>query len=226
MSYILLVEDDPILGNSIRLNLQLEHYNVKWATNVRNALEHYTAAIPQLLILDIGLPDGNGIDLCKEIRKFNANIPIIILTAQVDENTAVTCLNCGADDFIRKPFGNRELLARIKRLTQSNTNEILIGELKILKQQRKVFINTNEVTLNRRQYDILFHLAGQLDNIINREYLIQVLGCEKDINDRTIDSHICQLRGKLNRAGLKTLKISSVYGEGYRLEKNVKALLI
>src|SRR5580698_114337 len=104
MPQLLLVEDDPILGAGIKMNLEMEKYDVHWARDLRSARELNDRSKFDLVVLDLGLPDGNGMNLCKEMRASGAHLPIIMLTAQADEDSVVSGLSAGANDYIRKPF--------------------------------------------------------------------------------------------------------------------------
>ena len=112
MSRILLIEDDPVLGKGVKLGLELEGYGVEWARDLRSAKAANETEKFDLAILDLGLPDGNGLTFCQGLREAGSRMPILILTAKTDEDTVVAGLTAGANDYIRKPFGSRELIAR------------------------------------------------------------------------------------------------------------------
>jgi two-component system OmpR family response regulator len=114
MTAILLVEDDPVLGRGLSVNLELEGYKVSWMRDLKSALQFKDENKFDLAILDLGLPDGSGLDFLKDLRKQDFQKPVLILTAKTDEDSVVVGLQDGANDYIRKPFGNKELLARIK----------------------------------------------------------------------------------------------------------------
>lgn len=222
MSHFLLVEDDPILGAGIKINLEMEKYQISWAKNLQSAREMNTQNRYDLVILDLGLPDGNGLNFCRELRDSGSHFPIIMLTAQADEDSVVAGLSAGASDYIRKPFGNRELLARIKtalREPATQGDQIRFGNVSILKEQRRVQIDDKIVDLNRREFDIFSYLANHGNNIVSRETLLQFLDRDGEILDRTLDSHISHIRAKLKKAEVISVTIASVYGIGYRLEK-------
>jgi two-component system OmpR family response regulator len=193
MSSVLLVEDDPILGEGLVLSLQLEGHNVDWAKTLSSGKEKWSSKQFDLVLLDMGLPDGEGIDLCREIRKKDQKLAVIFLTAKNDEQTVVECLNDGANDFIKKPFSHRELMARIKaalRLNTSSPKLIKVGELAINIDKREVTYKENNLGLNRRQFDLLAYFMKRQGEIITRDQLIDHLGQENEIYDRTIDSHL------------------------------------
>jgi two-component system OmpR family response regulator len=222
MMNVLLVEDDPVLGRGLQVNLELDGYKVFWASSLKEAEQLNRQEKIALVILDIGLPDGSGFDFVTHVRAEGSRLPIIILTAKTDEDSVVHGLQLGANDYMKKPFGNRELMARIKailREPQTRERQIRFADLVILIEQRSVQMGDKVIDLNRREFDILLHLIERADTIVSRESLLQFLDKEGEIFDRTIDSHISHLRSRLKKAGALSVKISSVYGLGYRLEK-------
>jgi DNA-binding response OmpR family regulator len=222
MSHFLLVEDDPILGAGIKMNLEMEKYEISWAKDLSSAREMSSRKQYDLVILDLGLPDGNGLHFCRELRGGGSRFPIIMLTALADEDSVVAGLSAGANDYIRKPFGNRELVARIKtalREPAASGDRVRFGNIVILKDQRRVQIDDKTVDFNRREFDILTYLVNHGDNIVSRENLLQFLDRDGEILDRTLDSHISHIRAKLKKAEVTNVTIASVYGIGYRLER-------
>lgn len=220
---LLLVEDDPVLGRGLQINLELEGFQVDWVKDLaggRTRLE--TPSSYRMMILDLNLPDGNGLSLLKELRKLS-NLPVIILTARTEEESVVEGLQAGANDYVRKPFGNKELMARVratlKDLTVKNPNEIQVGDLLLSKQKRRCYFQESEIDLNRREFDILSYFMENVDSVVTRDSLLQFLNTEGEVFDRTIDSHISHIRAKLRKSNVRTLQINSVYGVGYRLEK-------
>lgn len=221
MRAILLVEDDPILGRGVKVGLEVEGYTVCLAKTLCQAREVFSHQQFDLILLDLGLPDGSGIDFCQHVRELNSNIPVVILTAQTDENTVVRGFDAGASDYVKKPFGSRELHARIKAHLRSapfSGQKIEFGGLQISIEERSVQFNGEEVSLNRRLFDILVHFVKNAGKVITRDGLINAIDPNVDIYDRTIDSHLSQLRSKLKKCGVDSVKINSIYGIGYRLE--------
>jgi DNA-binding response OmpR family regulator len=218
---ILLVEDDPALGRGLHISLQHKGYNVQWARDLKSAALLNTQHSFHLILLDQGLPDGNGISFLRQMRDNGSRIPVLILTAKTDEGSVVEGLESGANDYIRKPFGNLELLARIKTALQepqSRARQIRCGELLVLLEQRRVFFQERELNLKRREFDVLSYFVEHFDKVVTREDLMLALKNENEIFDRTIDTHISHVRSKLRQAGIQSLKITSLYGVGYRLE--------
>ena len=222
MIQILLIEDDPILGRGLSLNLELEKYQVHWVNNLHSAFAAERDVHSDLVILDLGLPDGSGLEYLRELRKKDRQKPVLILTAQVDEDSVVEGLQAGANDYVRKPFGNRELLARVKtvmRRPEAQHSILKFEELVLNLEQRKALFQETEIKLNRREFDILAYFVQHADIVVTRETLLKKLDPDAVIFDRTIDSHISHLRSRLKQAGALNLQLSSIYGVGYRLEK-------
>ncbi len=222
MSEILLVEDDPVLGRGLSVNLELEGYRVHWATSLRQARELNQKQSLDLVLLDLSLPDGSGLILLKELREKGSRIPVLILTARTDEDSAVEGLQLGANDYIRKPFGDRELLQRIRtalREPVARSAQLRYADLLMLIDERKVFNGKTELELSPREFNILLVLMQNADKVLNRETLVQAVDPNADIYDRSIDSNISHLRARLRQAAVRSVQIRSVYGVGYRLEK-------
>lgn len=218
---ILLVEDDPMLGEGLSISLKLEGYDIAWKKTFNAGLETFQSEKFDLTILDINLPDGLGTDLCKAIREINQEVGIIFLTAKTDEETVVRGLELGANDFVKKPFSHRELMARVKALLRSKfpvNKELKFGELILSSDKRAAFYKGEAMTLNRRQFDILSYFMIHHDQIITREQLLSHLNTDGDVIDRTIDSHVSQLRKILKSHDVNDLQIASIYGIGYRFE--------
>lgn len=226
MTQILLVEDDPVLGRGLNVSLELEGYRVKWVQNLASADAARGDWLFGLVILDLGLPDGNGLRYLKDLKSSKnpseVSTPVVILTAQTDEDSVVEGLSAGASDYVRKPFGNRELLARIKtvlREPETQSHQLRYGNLVIQLDQRRVTYGDQDIDLSRREFDLLCHFVQRSEAVVTRDALLQALGKDDEIFDRTIDSHVSHLRARLRKVGVQSIQISSVYGVGYRLEK-------
>lgn len=220
---VLLVEDDPILGKSIKNTLELEGLTVLWSKSVSETHGLIESNEFQCILLDIGLPDGNGISLCKDLRKEFSKVPIIFLTAQTDEDSLLKAFEAGGNDFLRKPFSQRELLARIKAHTRdvpgSKSNSVY-RDLKIDLEKREVKFGDLGIELNNTEIQILYCLSINAEKIITRDRLMEFLGKGNEIFDRTIDSHISHIRKQLKSNNVTQIQIKSVYGVGYKLEVN------
>jgi len=223
MARVLLVEDDPVLGKGLKVALELDGYEVAWATTLQFAREAIRKAVPDLILLDLNLPDGNGLSFAKWASKNHPRMPILMITASGDEETVLAGFDAGAVDFVRKPFSNKELCARVKVILKDRAGKHLkalhYGEITIQPDQRLAKVGNNAIDLNRRQFQILCHFVANAESVVTRDNLIAALDKSEEMIDRTIDSHISHLRTKLRKAGLMGIQISPVYGLGYRLEK-------
>lgn len=224
MARILLVEDDPILGRGLKFSLEREGYEVTWTETIASTLTALDAHIFNLIALDLQLPDGTGLTIAKKASSKKSSIPVIMITASGDEESVIAGFSAGAADYVRKPFGTRELLARIKVVLGSKSQNfpfrtIQYCELSIQPEQRIAKLSDVPMELNRRQFQILSHLIANAEAVVTRDALISSLDKSEEMFDRTIDSHVSLLRSKLKKFGANGVQITSIYGVGYRLEK-------
>jgi len=222
--FIHLIEDDPILAKTLVINLELEKHRVLTSSSLQDAIAQYSKNQFDAVILDLGLPDGSGFDFLQLVRKENKTLPILILSAQSDEDSVVKGLVSGANDFVKKPYSFKELNARLNLIAhkvKAAINEKIFEykNLKIDKDKRAVFFLEKEIELNRREFDILAYFVQNSERIITREMLLQHLDKDLEIFDRTIDSHISHIRKTFKKNDISDLVISSVYGLGYRFEE-------
>lgn len=221
MPKILIVEDDPQITKILKLNLKLSGYETDNAMTFQEAWQKIMCDHFDLLLLDIGLPDGNGLDLCQKVRESGNDVPIVFLSALTDEATVVKGIKNGADDYLRKPFGLEELKVRVNKFVKKLSPHLQIvkfGDLSIDPVKRVVTIMGEMITLGRKELDILTLLARKSGDIVTRESILSTLYENADLYDRTVDSHMSHLRRKIREVAGQTLQISSVYGLGYRLE--------
>lgn len=219
-----LIEDDPILARSLQINLELESHQVILSYTFQSAIEKQLAQKPEFIILDLGLPDASGFEYLKQLRSAQIQTPVIILSAQSDEDSIVKGLTLGAQDFVKKPYSFKELYARVlvNRIKTEKTaacSGLSYGSLKVDINRRVAIYKDQEIDLNRREFDILAYFLKNAELIVTRENLIQSLDKESEIFDRTIDSHISHIRKCFKTAQVDDIKITSVYGLGYRIEK-------
>jgi DNA-binding response OmpR family regulator len=220
MAHLLLVEDDPVLGKSLSVALKLDGYEVAWAQNLQQAKDLIRQNAFQLAILDLNLPDGSGLFLANTLK--TESVPFLMLTASGDEESVVNGFEAGAVDYVRKPFSNRELKARIQVILKEEAKEeksLQYGGVSVMRDKRVVKWGEKTVELNRREFDIFCHFVANAENVVTRDSLLKLLDKEGEIFDRTIDSHVSHLRRRLRKAGIDSVQISPVYGVGYRLEK-------
>lgn len=217
MKSILLVEDNLSLAQSIITMFSIENFKVHHFARLETVRQNLDKVSFDLALIDVELPDGSGFDLVKELRNFYPNKQIIFITARVDESDAVRGLTLGADDYIRKPFGNKELLARVHVSLKDiqPMTDIVLQDLCIKPARAMAFFMEKEVSLSKKELQILIALAKNYGLLLSREKLLIIT--ESGANDRTIDSHISHLRSKLRNISDGRIKISSVYGFGYQL---------
>jgi DNA-binding response OmpR family regulator len=226
MIKVLIVEDDMQIAKSLTMNLQFSGYEVHSAQNFQSGWKKFSEQDLDLLLLDINLPDGTGLDFCKRVREAGSDVPILFLSARTDEETVVEGMNIGADDYLRKPFGTEELKVRMKKaLSKSGVKRrvLVAGPITIDLAKRTVTLYGNTLTLGRREFDILTIIAQKPGDIVSRENILKFLGERADIYDRTIDSHMSHLRKKISEASNEKVKIASVYGVGYKLDLSLVA---
>ncbi len=221
---ILIIEDEEDLVKGLKLNLLDEGYVVDYALNGKEGLGKALTEKPDLILLDIMLPGMNGLDICKELRRNNMDIPILMLTAKGEEIDKVIGLEMGADDYISKPFSIRELLARIKaHLRRENRGSETIPEVVHLESIKidfghfKVIRANNETDLTSLEVDVLRYLISKNGKVVSRDDLLdKIWGYEKFPTTRTIDNHILKLRKKVEEDPNHPKHILTVYGGGYR----------
>ncbi len=217
---ILFVEDDPNIARVVTRALQEDGYAVTTLGTVGEAVKAINDARFQLLLMDVGLPDGNGFDLCRKLRSEGIHTPVFFLTARADEESAVKGLALGAEDYIRKPFGKHELLARIRRRLKGVRGELHLGKLGIDLDKNRVTYNGEEIAVTPSELAILALLMNSPGEAISRETMLSSIAQEEDAAfERVVDSHVSHLRAKLKRAGIKEVEITPVYGTGYRIGK-------
>jgi len=221
---IQLVEDDPILARALQINLDLDGHKVFIHHSITEAKKYFKQHSCDVIILDLGLPDGSGFEYLNFVQSENKNIPVLILSAQTDEDSVVKGLLSGAKDFVKKPYSYKELMARlsliVKKNAISNEAEFEYKNLKLNSQSRMAIYKQNELDLNRREFDILLYFIQNAERIVTRDALLHHLNKDLEIYDRTIDSHISHIRKSLKKYEIYNVKITSVYGLGYRLEES------
>jgi len=221
---IAIVDDEPDILELVSIHLEKANYKTVKFDKAEEFLEYLEEKTPDLLILDLMLPDIDGIEICKQLKSDHktSNFPIIMLTARGDEFDKVLGLELGADDYITKPFSTRELVARVKAVLRRNrieTSESTINindDLVIDLQRYSVTVNDHPVDLTSTEFNILKILASKKGWVFSREQLLQHLwGDEKIVISRTIDVHIKHIREKL---GTASKYVKNVRGVGYKLE--------
>ncbi len=225
MPRILVVEDDPSIGRALSNALTAEAHYVRWAQDGRAAQAAAAETEPELVLLDLGLPDVDGVELCGSLRAALPDATIIILTARSDEIDIVVGLDAGADDYLLKPFRLGELMARVRAhlrrsTTQTTAPAVTIGDLKVDSAARRAWIAERELNLRAKEFDLLAALAVQAGRVVTREQLMAEVWDENWFGStKTLDMHISALRRKLDRATTNASRITTLRGVGYRLEQ-------
>ncbi|MEO7984693.1 MAG: response regulator transcription factor [Bacteroidota bacterium] len=230
MKNILIVEDDAEITKLLHLHFNTDLYNLISCDNGNEAMKKVEEKDFDLLILDIALPDISGMELCKNLRKNKITAPIMMLTARSEESDKVLALELGADDYVTKPFGILELMARVKALlrrgesNQQKENiekeEIIARSLVINIKKRKVSIEGRRLDLTSKEFDLLLLLAGNPGKTFSRhELLEQVWGIDFSGYDHTITSHINRLRIKIEMDLQNPVYILTSWGIGYRFSE-------
>ena len=219
---LLVIEDEPEMLENIVQTLEREHYIVETATDYKSALYKIGVYDYDCILLDITLPDGNGLDLLKELKLAGKNEGVIIISAKDSLNDRLQGLNLGADDYLPKPFHMAELHARVKAVLRrrhfEGNQHIILGNVTIYPENRKVLISNNEIALNRKEYDVLMYMITNKTRLVTKSALAEhVWGDHIDQSDSFdfIYSQIKNLRKKLENA---SISIEAVYGVGYKLE--------
>ena len=222
---IAIVEDEPDVLNLISLHLKKSGFTAAGFPSAALFFDFLSHNMPDLIILDLMLPDMDGLEICRRLKKEEnySGIPIIMLTAKGEETDKVVGLELGADDYVTKPFSPRELIARIKAILRRSANReknerIIVGEDIVIDPEKyEVFVFGNRVELTSTEFRIIKLLANRKGRVFSRD---EILDClwehDKAVTDRTIDVHIKHLRDKLGEAGKH---IKNVRGVGYKIEE-------
>ena len=230
MSRILIIEDNPDLAFGLRSNLELDGYDVSIASNGRAGLEQARTQAVDLLILDVMLPQMDGYEVLQRFRETNSSTPVLMLTARGEELDKVRGLRSGADDYVTKPFGLMELLARIEALLRRSQKDagqesdgkpatIRLRDMEINLEARTVEKNGQIVELAPKEFDLLVALIQHDGAVVSRTDLMRaVWGHSAAVVSRTVDTHIAELRRKLDDYSLASPMIVTVRKAGYRID--------
>ena len=218
---ILIVDDDPRLRDLVRLALERAGHAVIAAGDGRQALVHAARDAPDLIVLDVGLPEMDGFETCRRIRA-RSEVPILFLTARDDEIDRVLGLELGADDYVTKPFSPRELVARVRAILKRSAGplpraRLEHGALSLDPVARTCRLNGAPVALTATEFALLERLMQAPERLVTRAGLVAALwGAQSQVSDRTLDSHLRNLRRKLADAGCADA-IETVHGQGMRM---------
>lgn len=226
MKKILIIEDDKSISELQKDYLEMSGYEVICAFDGNSGFEYIKNESFDLIILDLMLPEKNGLDILREISD-SKQIPILIVSAKSDETYKIKGLNLGADDYITKPFGMGELVARVnshiktyeKFKRSSKKKLITVGELTIDKQDRRVYVDDNEVLLTQKEFDLLLFLVENPNRVYSKEDLFEkVWGYDSLSDASTITVHIARIREKIETNPERHQHIETVWGSGYRFK--------
>ncbi len=225
VNHVLVVDDEPAIVEIVRDYLTEGGYRVSTAGSGDEALAQIRSIRPDLIVLDLGLPGLDGLDVTRTVRRSSA-VPIIILTARSDETDRVVGLELGADDYLIKPFSPRELLARVRAVLRrsrtpteaSEDRPLRAGELTLDRARRLATVDGQTVDLTATEFDLLAHMAAAPGRVFTRGQLLETIhGVAADAGERAIDAHVKNLRRKIETDPHRPRRLLTVHGVGYRL---------
>jgi DNA-binding response OmpR family regulator len=212
----LVIEDDAAIGSLVTTYLTREGFDVVWTRTGEEGLDAFAVGDPRFVVLDVGLPDIDGFEVCRRMRR-ESQTPILFLTARDEEVDRIVGLELGADDYVTKPFSPREVVARVRailrRVEPELPPQLELGDVVVDRRTRRVLVGDQPVELRTLEFELLVALLERQDRVVTRAELLQyVWGTSFPGGTRTIDVHVAQLRKKLGRPDL----IATVRGSGYR----------
>ena len=221
MEKILVIEDDRAVQKALRRLFESEGYGVDTKADGRSALDEFRAAAPAAIVLDLRLPAVSGKDVCREIKRENPALPIVVLSAATDVADKVLLLELGADDYVTKPFSPKELLARV-RATIRRTRKpqvpdlVSFGTVSVDFARMEVTREDRPVALTAQEFKILKFFVQNAERVVSRDELLQLLGYQNYPSTRTIDNHVLRLRQKLEKDSANPVHFRTVHGAGYK----------
>jgi DNA-binding response OmpR family regulator len=220
MQTVLVIDDDTALRDTIGLMLETEGFRPALAEDGKAGIKQAMALKPDLVLVDLRMPGLSGIEVCKQMRAAGMKTPLIVLSAIGDEMDKVLLLEIGADDYVVKPFGTRELLARIRALLRRSSTEtkvVSFGEVQVDLTRRVVTKKNEEMKFTRAEYNLLTYFLQNPDRALSRDMILNsVWGYESFPNTRTVDAHVVRLRQKLEPDASFPQHFLTVHGVGYR----------
>ncbi|WP_409297277.1 response regulator transcription factor [Peribacillus sp. SCS-26] len=231
---VLVVDDEESIVTLLQYNLEQAGFDVVTAMDGREGVKKAVEEAPDLVILDLMLPEMDGLEVCKQLRQQKLNVPILMLTAKDDEFDKVLGLELGADDYLTKPFSPREVIARIKAILrrsqfqaeagdQASGDEgdlLKMGDLKIYPERYEAYFEGNQLELTPKEFELLLYLAKHKGRVLTRDQLLSAVWNYDFAGDtRIVDVHISHLRDKIETNTKKPLYIKTIRGLGYKLEE-------
>ncbi len=226
---ILIVDDEESIVTLLKYNMENSGFETDVAYNGQDAINKAESSMYDLIVLDLMLPEIDGMEVCRTLRMNQVNTPILMLTAKDEEFDKVLGLEMGADDYLTKPFSPKEVIARVKailRRSQLSNNTgfhvLKIGELSIYPERYEAEMSNNIITFTRKEFELLYHLAKHKGKVISRDQLLSSVWDYDFIGDtRIVDVHISHLRDKIEPNSKKPVYIKTVRGLGYKMEEPV-----
>jgi DNA-binding response OmpR family regulator len=220
MARVLVVEDDEPIAEPLLRALDRDGHSVTWAATGSQALEAADAERFDLIILDLGLPDIDGIDVCRRLRRADGDVPILVLTARSEELDTIVGLDAGADDYVTKPFRLGELLARVRaQLRRKGETSLAAGDVRVDTSARRVWQGDVELELTPKEFDLLALLVREAGAVVSRERIMERVWDEHWFGStKTLDVHVSWLRRKLGDDPAAPRYITTVRGVGFRFE--------
>ena len=228
--YVLLVEDEESIADALTVGLTREGFDVEWVADGVSAIEAFERKTPNLVLLDVMLPNMSGLDVCRLIR-LKSEVPVIMVTAKTEEVDAVVALELGADDYVTKPYQFRELVARIRAILRraearnqdkaiKNVPSILkAGDLVIDQNRHEVLLNDQLIALPLKEYELLLQLVANAGRALSRDDLIDAVWGTDYVGDtKTLDVHIRRIRSRIEDDPQRPLRVITIRGVGYRYE--------
>jgi DNA-binding response OmpR family regulator len=222
---LLLVEDEVNLARGLVLNFQLEGYEVQWASTGAAARQAWSEGLPDLVVLDLMLPDASGFDLLQELKRLDIRVPVLVLTARASDEDRIMGLSLGADDYLTKPFNLKELVLRVKGMArrgvwyrEPSNAAIQIADASVLPSKSAICRDGQEHTLTEREMALLLHLWRKRGTFVSREeLLVEVWGYSPETQTRTVDIFISRLRRLLGDDAGSPKILLTRRGQGYML---------
>jgi two-component system alkaline phosphatase synthesis response regulator PhoP len=222
MPRILIVDDEPEMVRGLEDNLRYEGYQTLSARNGKEGLALALKEGPDLILLDVMMPEMSGWDVCRALREKGIDVPVIMLTARGEEVDRVLGLELGADDYVTKPFSLRELLARVRAVLRrpgprQRAEQYTFGDVRLHLRGRQAFKAGKEIRLTRKEFDLLRYLVEHRGEVVTRDRLLdEVWGYDHFPTTRTVDTHVLRLRQKFENDPERPVYILTVHGQGYR----------
>jgi DNA-binding response OmpR family regulator len=221
MTTVLLAEDDPAISEPLARALQREGYSVLVRNDGTSALSEAMSGDVALVVLDLGLPDMDGLEVCRRLRAGRSSVPVLVLTARTDEIDLVVGLDAGADDYVAKPFRLAELLARVRALLRRRTGDVLEASgVRMELASRRVWQDDVELHLSNKEYELLRVLLEEAGAVVTRNRIMREVWDDAEGGaSKTLDMHVSWLRRKLGDDPQRSRLLTTVRGVGFRFER-------